>query len=123
MPLNIKSRVEDSFAILELAGQLTVGPALGGLRHDARKLLGSPKLSGLILQVSEITAADSAGLGELTLVYTMATKRGCPIRLVEVNPHLRKMLEVTHLDGLLPSAADIDTAKEDMKHALSEPLA
>ncbi|MBV9405980.1 MAG: STAS domain-containing protein [Acidobacteriaceae bacterium] len=121
MPLNIESRLEDSFAILELAGQLTVGPALSTLRDDARKLLSSSKLSGLILHVSQITQADSAGLGELTLVYTLATKRGCPIRLVEASPHLRKMLEITHLDGLLPSAADINSAKQEMKHSLAEP--
>jgi len=121
MPLNIESRVEDSFAILELAGQLTVGPGLSTLRDDARKLLSSSKLSGLILHVSQITQADSAGLGELTLVYTLATKRGCPIRLVEASPHLRKMLEITHLDGLLPSAADINSAKQEMKHSLAEP--
>lgn len=120
MPLSIKSHVEDSIAILELAGQLTVGPALSGLREDARKVLGSAKLSGLILQVSQVTQADSAGLGELTLVYTMASRRGCPIRLVEASPHLRKMLEVTHLDGLLPSASDLDTAKEDIKQAVSQ---
>lgn len=115
MPLTVKSRMEDGFAILELSGQLTLGPALPGLREDARKALGSAKVSGLILQVSQITQADSAGLGELTIVYTLATKRGCPVRLVQATPHLKKMLEVTHLDGLLPSTNDIATAKSEMK--------
>jgi hypothetical protein len=42
-------------------------------------------------------------------------KQGCPIRLVEVTSHLRKMLEMTRLDALLPSAKDVATAKEEMK--------
>lgn len=115
MALTIKSRFEEDFGILELAGQLTLGPGLSSLREDARKVLGGRKLAGLILYVPEVRQADSAGLGELTLVYTLATKRGCPIRLVEASAHLKKMLEVTHLDGLLPAVDDIRTAKAEMK--------
>lgn len=116
MPLTVKSRVEDGFGILELSGPLKLGPSLVALRNTARQLLGGAgALSGVILRVAEITQADSAGLGELTVVYTMATKRGCPIRLVDASPNLLKMLEVTHLDGLLPATSDIAAAKAEMK--------
>jgi anti-anti-sigma factor len=115
MALTIRSRFEDGFGILELAGQLTLGPKLSSLREDARKVLGNARLSGLILQVSEVTQADSAGLGELTFVYTLATNRGCPVRLVQAGAHLKRMLEVTHLDALLPTADDLATAKAEMK--------
>ncbi len=115
MPLTIKSRIEDGFAIVEIAGQLTLGPGLPVLREDIRKMLGAKQLSGLILQVSEVTQADSSGLGELTMVYTLATKRGCAIRLVEASARLKKMLEVTHLDGLLPTATDIPSAKAEIQ--------
>jgi anti-anti-sigma factor len=115
MPLTVKSHLEDGFAVLDLAGSLTLGPSLVTLRDDAKKLLGTSKLSGMILRVSDVTQTDSSGLGELTVVYTLATKRGCPIRLVEVSSNLRKMLEMTRLDGLLPSAADVTAAKAEMK--------
>lgn len=115
MALKVRSRVEDGFAILEVAGQLTLGPELPALRDDARRVLGSGKLSGVIVQVSEVTQADSAGLGELTMLYTLASKRGYPIRLVDASPRLRKMLEVTHLDGLFPAAEDIRAAKAQMR--------
>ncbi len=118
VPLTVKSRVEDGFAILELSGQLTLGPELPVLRDDARKVLGAGKLSGLILQVSEITQTDSAGLGELTVVYTLASRHGCPVRLVQASPRLLKMLEMTRLDGLLPSTADIGAAKTEMQKGL-----
>ncbi len=115
MPLTVKSHVEDGFAILELSGSLTLAPSLGTLRENARQLLSTPKLSGVILQVSELTQTDSAGLGELTVVYSMAAKRACPIRLVEASPNLRKMLEVTRLEVLLPCANDVKSAKAEMK--------
>jgi anti-anti-sigma factor len=115
MPLTINSHLEDGFAVLDLAGSLTLSPSLSTLRDGAKKLLGLPRLSGIILRVSEVTQTDSAGLGELTAVYSLAMKQGCPIRLVEVTSHLRKMLEMTRLDALLPSAKDVATAKEEMK--------
>ncbi len=114
MPLTVKSHVEGGFAILELSGSLTLAPSLGTLRENARQILGTPKLAGIILRVAELTQTDSAGLGELTVVYTMAAKRGCPLRLVEASSNLRKMLEVTRLEVLLPCASDMKTAKAEM---------
>jgi anti-anti-sigma factor len=114
MALSVTSRVEDGFGVLDIVGALTLGPALNSLRDGARQLLSSPKLCGVILRVAEVTATDSSGLGELTVIYTLATRRGCPIRLVGVTPSLHKMLELTRLDVLLPTAADIASAKAEM---------
>lgn len=115
MSLTVSSRVEDNLAILELEGSLTLGPSLSALRETARRSLDKDKVAGLILQVTDVTMTDSAGLGELTVVYTLATKRGCPIMLVGVSSTLQKMLEVTHLDALLPSATDLASAKKRLK--------
>ena len=115
MPLSIVSRSEDGLAILELSGTLTLGPHLASLRRAVRDILESAKISGLVLQVSGLTATDSSGLGELTVVYSVLSKRKCPLLLVGVSPTLRNMLEMTHLDGLLPAAPDINAAKKQLK--------
>jgi|GEM_PF-764137 len=120
MPLTVTSRIEDNLAILDLTGSLTLGPSLSTLRDTARQLLSKTGVSGIILRVADVTTTDSAGLGELTVIYTFATRRGCPIRLVEVSPNLRKMLELTRLDGLLPSTGDLATAKKELKKATGE---
>lgn len=120
MPLTVTSRVEDNLAILDLTGPLTLGPSLNTLRDTARQLLSKTGVAGIILRVADVTTTDSAGLGELTVIYTFATRRGCPIRLVEVSPNLRKMLELTRLDGLLPSTGDLATAKKELKKASGE---
>jgi anti-anti-sigma factor len=115
MPLNVRTHVEDGFAVFQLAGSLTLSPSLNNLRNTARELLTGTKLKGVILNVGDVTAADSAGLGELTVVYTIASRHGSPIRLVAVPVHLQKMLGMTRLDGLLPSARDIAAAKAEIK--------
>jgi anti-anti-sigma factor len=115
MPLRVSSRVEDKIGILELDGALTLGPSLSTLRETAREMLETHKLAGMLLQVGRVTNADSAGLGELTVVYTLAMQHRCPTMLVGVSPTLQKMLEVTRLDALLPSAPDVAAAKKQLK--------
>lgn len=113
--LIIDSRIDEGVAVLELSGSLTLGPHLAILRRTARELLEHNPVSGLILKVSGLTATDSSGLGELTVMYSFASRRKCPILLVGVSPTLRAMLEMTHLDGLLPAAPDMAAAKTQLK--------
>ena len=117
MPLSITSRVENDIVILDLEGALTLGPSLQFLRETARQSLTQSRTSGVIVNVKGVTLTDSAGLGELTVVYTLASKRGCRMILAGVGQSLRTMLEVTHLDGLLPIASDIAAAKRLVKDA------
>jgi anti-anti-sigma factor len=117
MALNVTSRLEEQFGILHLTGSLTLGPSLSVLRDAAREVLNHSNLYGLILRVGDLTAVDSAGLGELTIVYTFASKRKCPIRLVGVSASLHKMLEMTRLDELLLAADDLASAKQQLTPA------
>ena len=115
MPLTVISRIEDHFAILELSGSLTLGPTLNTLREATRQVLSANKVSGIILEMSGITITDSSGLGELTVVYTVATNRKCPIRLAAASPNLKKMLQMTRIDELLPACLDVSAAKSELK--------
>lgn len=110
MSLTVTSRVENEIGILELEGSLTLGPTLHRLRESVRQLLLDGRPRGLILEVSRLTTADSAGLGELTVVYTLAAKAACRLALCGAAQNLLSMLEVTHLDELLPSAYNLPAA-------------
>jgi len=112
----IGSRLEDGIAILELDGAITLGPSLVSLRNDARDMLAKPRLDGIILDVRRITSVDSSGLGELTIVYSSSSRHNSPMRLVHVSASLHKMLQMTHLDAVLTSAEDIETAKKQIKN-------
>jgi anti-anti-sigma factor len=119
MQLTISQRLEDDIGVLEISGPLTLGPSLAELRTNARQLIESNNLKGLVLHVGSVTRTDSSGLGELTVVYTLSSKKRCPVRLVGVRPELRKMLELTRLDGLLPVAPDIAAAKAEFRRGNS----
>jgi anti-anti-sigma factor len=101
LPLTVTSRIENHVAVLELVGSLTIGPALQTVREAVRQVLSTNQVTEIILHMAGVTSVDSSGLGELTVAYTVATKRGCSIRLAMVNPNLKKLLEMTRLDELL----------------------
>jgi len=112
---SVTSRSEEDFAVLELSGPLTLSPSLSNLREAALKALTAPRLSGLILQVTAVTKVDTSGLGELTRVYTSASQRACPIRLVGASAQLRKILEMTRLEDLFRPVDSVVIAKREMR--------
>jgi len=114
MALTVTHKVDEGFGILHLTGNLTLGPSLNALREAARQVLAASKLKGLILEVGGVTTVDSAGLGELTIVYNFANRQGLGIRLVGTTASLLKMLEMTRLEELLPPAKDLPSAKREL---------
>lgn len=98
-----------------MTGNLTLGPHLRTVQQTARSVLESAAPDGLILDVAGIKYADSAGLGELTVVYSLCTHKNCALILVGVPHQLRQMLDLTRLDALLPAASDIEAAKRMVK--------
>jgi anti-anti-sigma factor len=120
MSLSINSRLDRNVYILTVVGQLTLGPHLRNLQQAARAALEAATPEAVILDVAGVRYADSAGLGELTIVYSLCMKKQCPLVLAAVPVQLRQMLELTRLDALLPSAADIEAAKQEAKARLKK---
>lgn len=120
MSLSINSRLDRNACILTVVGQLTLGPHLRNLQQAARAALEAATPEAVILDVAGVRYADSAGLGELTIVYSLCMRKQCPLVLAAVPVQLRQMLELTRLDALLPSAADIEAAKQEAKARLKK---
>src|SRR4051794_34618172 len=115
LPLSFSSRVEDSFGLISFSGALTLGPVLHAQVEGVRQFINSSKLSGVILLLANVNRIDTSGLGQLTSIYTMASRRGCALRLVGASPDLLRVLKMTRLDILLPTSPDIETAKAEMR--------
>ena len=101
MPLTFTSRIEDHRAILELVGSLTLGPGLGKLRAAVRQVLNTNQVAEILLDLGGVTAVDSSGLGELTVVYTLVKQRNCSLRLARISPSVKKLMTISHVDELL----------------------
>lgn len=95
--------------IVRMAGGLTLGPRLTAFSRAFSALLSARPVSGLILDMAGISDIDSAGLGELVILYTASSEAGSGLCLVRPSPRVCKLLEMTRVSGLFP-AFDKETA-------------
>ena len=106
--------------VAKLTGGLTLGPQLTRFSKAVLELLHSRCLSGLILDVGGIREIDSAGLGELVILYTASSEGGSHLCLVGPNQRVLRLLEMTRLEGLLPHFADEPSALDWLRGRVIE---
>ncbi len=96
---------------IRLSGRLTLGPQLLQFGRRVADLLASLRPAGLILKMNEVEDIDSAGLGELVVLYTTAGHGGCRFCLLSPSPRIVRLLETTKLSGILPNFDDNELAQ------------
>ncbi len=94
----MKANLRDSgnVAIIELKGKITIGSGDIQLRDTITKLLESGK-TNILVEMKEVTAIDSSGIGELVGCYTTVTNKGGKLRLLHLPPKIQDVLTVTQL--------------------------
>jgi anti-sigma B factor antagonist len=92
-----RSAWSDGTPTLICRGRLTQETATL-LKSEVKSL--SPQNKHVMADMSEVTFVDSAGLGGLLGIYVSAKSDGCYFELVNVHPHLRDLLNMTHLTAI-----------------------
>ncbi len=96
MALKITNRDVDGVAVLALEGRIVLGEETSALREKVKSLLAEGKKK-LVLDMKNVSFIDSSGLGALVASYHTASSRGGSLRLCQLGPHLKEMLQVTRL--------------------------
>ena len=89
-------RESGNVTIIELKGKITIGSGDIQLRDTITKLLEGGK-SNILVNMKEVTAIDSSGIGELVGCYTTVTNKGGKLRLLHLPPKIQDVLTVTQL--------------------------
>jgi anti-sigma B factor antagonist len=99
--MEIRERASGDVAILEVIGRMV----LGDRTHDAlfrsrvADLLSADK-PRLIINLEQVTQADTSGLTALVTSHLTAAKRGGAMKLVNPTGRVRELLHITRLDTL-----------------------
>lgn len=107
--------LSDRAALINVSGSMTARSPLKALEMQIEEIM----LQGvvhLIFDVSSVDFVDSAGLGVLVHAYNKLHQKGGSLRLCGVQPRLRKILQTTHTDTLLP----VDASRQDGIAALRQ---
>jgi anti-sigma B factor antagonist len=93
--MRVRERYFNGVAVIEVTGALT-GAYPSPLKESVCRVVRRGELR-IIVNLRDVNAIDSAGLGLLVASYTRATRADAAIVLTEVSPRLYELLGVTNL--------------------------
>jgi anti-anti-sigma factor len=95
--------------VLKLAGPLTIS-TMFGFQDEFRT--ATPQV--MILDMSETTYMDSAGLGLIMNYYVSAMDHGRRLLLAGVNERVKALLEMTRVQGVLTTFPSVEAAEASL---------
>ncbi|HJY86281.1 MAG TPA: STAS domain-containing protein [Candidatus Acidoferrales bacterium] len=95
MSLQTTTRTFAGVTIVECSGRLVLGQESANLRHLVKDVLTESKQ--IVLDLGNVRYIDSSGLGILVSLYASAQKLGAGIKLANLSPRLKDMLQITRL--------------------------
>jgi anti-anti-sigma factor len=97
----MRSAVSDSSTIdAVLAGELDMAAAFK-LEPELERLLATPGVRALVLDLAAVGFIDSAGLGALLSIKDRATQLGIGFRIASASESVRRILELTGTRSVL----------------------
>jgi len=96
-------------AIIDLAGRITLNEGAGSIRSAVQGVVDDGH-QNIILNMSEVTYIDSAGLGEMSSAYITVSRLGGRLKLLNPQSKVHGMLQVTRLYTIFVTFADESTA-------------
>lgn len=98
--MNIQTSVTDATFEARLSDRLSFADN-GAFRKLLDDMQASPA-SRWVLDVSGLSAVDSAGLGMFIIAMETAKKAGRSLALRSPSQHVRKLIELSKMDRLIP---------------------
>jgi anti-anti-sigma factor len=89
---------ENGFPVLLCRGRITLENA-DVFRTEVKKL--SPSHKFVFADLNGVDSVDSSGLGTILGTYISAQKDGCELKLINVHPRVRDLLNITRLTEVL----------------------
>ena len=98
--MRVDVRQTDDVIIVDLKGRLVSGTGDRLLNEIMNELLAT-NWSKILLNLSEVTKIDSAGIGELVASVKLAERFGSQVKLLHVQGQIRDILELSQILPLL----------------------
>ncbi len=96
MALKITNREVDGVAVLALEGRIVLGEESNAMREAVKSLLAKNQKK-IVLNMSNVTYIDSAGLGTLVAAHHSAKSQNAALRLSNLGSKFQEVLQVTKL--------------------------
>jgi anti-sigma B factor antagonist len=94
--LKISARESEGVTVLALDGRVMLGEETNVLREKVKALLADGKKK-IVLNMDRATQIDSVGLGTLVGLHASAKAQNVLLRLSNLGPRLKEILQITKL--------------------------
>ena len=92
--LTVQSVVDATSLDVGLAGELDMAAAFR-LESEFERLLATPGIDGVVLDLADVSFLDSAGLGALLSIAEQARRLGLGVHTSSVSAPVRRILDAT----------------------------
>jgi anti-sigma B factor antagonist len=117
LKLNLEKRNRGNVAIVHCHGRIVYRDEAAAFSRFLAEIL--PHAKKLVLDLSEVTALDSAGIGELVLAQNRAQDGNVSLKFASPNTLVRSLLDLTNLDSVLDVYSSLDEALESLREERS----
>jgi anti-sigma B factor antagonist len=108
-PARAAIRQSGSVVIVDLGGRVTVGEGAALLRKTIDEVVAA-KHKQVVLNLKDLSYVDSAGLGEMVKALTSVRDSGGELKLMNPQPRITHLLEITKLSTLFSIFPDENAA-------------
>ncbi len=113
LKLSLETRSRGDVMIVHCQGRIVYRDEAAALSRLVGEILKDG--SKLVLELSGVSAMDSAGIGELALLQTWAQERNAEFKCAGANSVVRTLLDLTNLDSVLEVHPSLDSALESFR--------
>jgi anti-anti-sigma factor len=99
--MQLDERIEGEAVIIDVHGSLNRGCDDPSELLTRIRALANHGYKSIVLNVGELTDADSMAVGTLARAYISASRIGASLKLLHVMPQLKGLLAVTRLDRVI----------------------
>jgi anti-sigma B factor antagonist len=78
--------------------------------HALARMVQAPNETKVLIDLSQVSRIDSAGLGMLMRCYTHAVKNAGTIKLLNPTSQVKRVLSITRIDSVVPTYDDENAA-------------
>lgn len=108
MALQMREHDVNGVTVLEIDGRIVLGEESNSFRERVKQLLAGGKKK-IVLNLTNVTYIDSAGLGTLVATFHSAKSQGATLKLANLGSKFKEVLQVTKLMTVF-DAYDNETA-------------
>ena len=117
--MDINERTVGSVLVLDLAGPLVAGDAVGHLKDKVNSLLYEGHKQ-ILINLANVAYMDSSGLGELVSAYTTVARQQGKMKLVHITKRNHDLLSITKLLTVFDTFDSEDAAVKSFAAAVNQ---